>query len=100
MKIALYLDDSALAGPERTRQILLQTFGHAPALESIVQTFLAEPDPVEVADSLVAATNAVMELDHLAAGQTALPISVQKNSPPGELPLSSPSSPSSEGNSE
>jgi hypothetical protein len=100
MKIAYYLEESALVGPERTRLILLEAFGSAPSLESIIQVYLSEPDPSVVADSLVSATLALKERELSATGQVALPLAVEINSPRGELPLASPSSPPPGGDSD
>lgn len=95
-RIALFIPESALTGPEITRQLLLKEVGHAPPIEAIIAVFLAEPDPAEIASSLLSQAIA-MRYDDAKQGQIRLPaVPDEFSSPPGELGLQMPalSSPS------
>lgn len=67
-----FIPESALTGPEITRQLLLKEVGHAPPIEAIIAVFLAEPDPAEIASSLLSQAIA-MRYDDAKQGQIRLP---------------------------
>lgn len=93
-----FIPESALTGPEITRQLLLKEVGHAPPIEAIIAVFLAEPDPAEIASSLLSQAIA-MRYDDAKQGQIRLPaVPDEFSSPPGELGLQMPalSAPSDE----